>query len=630
MKIILLVTLFNSVSCDWVSLYKEAVKDVGKNPSPCQKAMLKMLANLVLPILDDLWALKMIDATSKFPSGILNLNLGNMGSFDECINTVSKDGTIKGKYCAVSVSIPLSMASTLTQKITNGTSTLDQLSVEAVQSSVEHNPTRIVSQIAAVCLPHQCSIEEINKMIKWFAFDCTTKEDIEKPLSTGATAFIVFASLVGLLMMTSTLYDLYCKQMDKRPTPILLAYSIYSNGKTLLDTKPSELSCVNGMKFFSLVWVVYGHTYGEFPVSPFINGFDIIANMDSLKSMLGQATFAVDTFFCLAGILLTYTFMKSVNKSNKFNLLSFYIHRYLRLTPALIVLIFSTMTILEYLGSGPHWKTATANFTKSCKEHWWSALFHTWYLDVDMQLHFLSPIILLPLWKYPKYGLGILAAATLGSLVPVVIIVYRYQLPALTVLAFLPERGADFMYKYYFKTHTRATTYLIGMCAGYFLYKLRYSDMTIPKFPKIPILLLWGAFIALILGLVFAGYDTLMGPEYKVLDNAMYLTFVKPVWAICICWVVLACTCGYGGIINSFLSHPAFQVLSKLSYCVYLVHYVIITLRAYSFKNGVYFSDINAYYEFWGHLGVSTILAVVWVLAFEYPIVVIEKHIFGR
>nr|CAI5854030.1 unnamed protein product [Callosobruchus analis] len=37
---------------------------------------------------------------------------------------------------------------------------------------------------------------------------------------------------------------------------------------------------------------------------------------------------------------------------------------------------------------------------------------------------------------------------------------------------------------------------------------------------QILILLLWGAVIALILGLVFAGYDTLMGPEYKVLDNA--------------------------------------------------------------------------------------------------------------
>nr|CAI5854031.1 unnamed protein product [Callosobruchus analis] len=84
------------------------------------------------------------------------------------------------------------------------------------------------------------------------------------------------------------------------------------------------------MKFFSLVWMVYGHTYGEFSDSPFINGFDIIAYMDTLKSMLGQATFAVDTLFYLAGMVLTYTFMKAVNSSNKFNLLSFYIHRYLR------------------------------------------------------------------------------------------------------------------------------------------------------------------------------------------------------------------------------------------------------------------------------------------------------------
>nr|CAH7737196.1 unnamed protein product [Callosobruchus chinensis] len=78
--------------------------------------MLKMLANLVPPKLDDLWALKMIDATSKFPSGILSGNLGNLGNFEECINTVSKDGSIKGKYCTKG-----GLADEFTEKMTNST-----------------------------------------------------------------------------------------------------------------------------------------------------------------------------------------------------------------------------------------------------------------------------------------------------------------------------------------------------------------------------------------------------------------------------------------------------------------------------------------------------------------------------
>nr|CAI5851555.1 unnamed protein product [Callosobruchus analis] len=425
MKIILLVILFNSVSCDWVSLFKEAVKDVGKNPTPCQIAMLRI--------------------------------------FDECINTVSKDGTIKGKYCSKT-----GMAqSILIQNVPNNTSSLDQLRlVQAVQPIFQQQTTGIGFPIA-VCLPHQCSTEEINKMIKifeWSAFEC-----------------------------------------------------------------PSELSCVNGIRALSMVWVVYGHSLCAYALSPVINLVDLLAYINTLKAMVVHAgVFAVDTFFCLSGLLLTYIFIKSVNKMDKFNLLSFYLHRYLRLTPALLILIFSTVTIFEYLGSGPRWATGVQYYKNPCTENWW------------------------------------------------------------------------------------------GLCCI-----SRTMSMIV-------VLSLWGAVIAIMLGLVFAGHDTLMGSEYKAFDNIMYLTFVRPVWALCICWIVLACTCEYGGIINSFLSHPAWQVLGRFSYSIYLVHFNIIMWRTFSLKNGIYFNDINLQYEFWGHFAFSTMLAVFWVLAFESPIIVLEKYIFGR
>nr|CAH7737193.1 unnamed protein product [Callosobruchus chinensis] len=161
------------------------------------------------------------------------------------------------------------------------------------------------------------------------------------------------------------------------PKPLLLVYSVYSNGKKILETKPSELSCVNGIKFFSMVWVVYGHTFCAYAAGPLVNVLDAIAYIDTLKAMIVHAgVFAVDTFFCLSGLLLTYTFMKTVNKLNKFNLLSFYLHRYLRLTPALIILIFSTTTILEYLGSGPRWDMGVQYWKRPCTERWWSSLLY--------------------------------------------------------------------------------------------------------------------------------------------------------------------------------------------------------------------------------------------------------------
>nr|CAI5847056.1 unnamed protein product [Callosobruchus analis] len=130
---------------------------------------------------------------------------------------------------------------------------------------------------------------------------------------------------------------------------------------------------MNGIKFISIVWVVYSHTVLEFTDSPVINWVDVLAYKKTLKIMLPQGTIAVDTFFCLSGILLVYTFMKRVNKSNKFNILSFYRHRYLRLASPFLILVFST-TILEYLGSGPRWEVDVKSYTDRCKSHWWSAL----------------------------------------------------------------------------------------------------------------------------------------------------------------------------------------------------------------------------------------------------------------
>jgi len=44
-----------------------------------------------------------------------------------------------------------------------------------------------------------------------------------------------------------------------------------------------------------------------------------------------NSTVSVDTFFLLSGLLVTYNLLKALNKSKgKFNLLMFYVHRYLR------------------------------------------------------------------------------------------------------------------------------------------------------------------------------------------------------------------------------------------------------------------------------------------------------------
>ncbi|KYB28128.1 hypothetical protein TcasGA2_TC034672 [Tribolium castaneum] len=71
----------------------------------CEQQLGEYLANLSLN--ESSWALQMLDATSKIPSGILSLNFGEMGDFDQCINvkTTTNTGIILGKYCLGFISI---------------------------------------------------------------------------------------------------------------------------------------------------------------------------------------------------------------------------------------------------------------------------------------------------------------------------------------------------------------------------------------------------------------------------------------------------------------------------------------------------------------------------------------------
>jgi len=45
------------------------------------------------------WALRMIDASTKFPDGLLYGHWDHLGHWDECLSVSSDDATIKGRFC---------------------------------------------------------------------------------------------------------------------------------------------------------------------------------------------------------------------------------------------------------------------------------------------------------------------------------------------------------------------------------------------------------------------------------------------------------------------------------------------------------------------------------------------------
>ena len=161
---------------------------------------------------------------------------------------------------------------------------------------------------------------------------------------------------------------------------IIKAFSVYTNGRTIFTTTtptPDHLSCLNGLKFISMMWIVLGHQFSIPIYGSITNTKYVLQWTDKLHSMvLISATLSVDTFFTISGVLMSYGFMKTKYRSTRFNILFYYCHRYVRLTAPLVPVVLVSATLLKYLGSGPKWPYMFLYFQKNCQLYWWSTLLY--------------------------------------------------------------------------------------------------------------------------------------------------------------------------------------------------------------------------------------------------------------
>lgn len=86
----------------------------------------------------------------------------------------------------------------------------------------------------------------------------------------------------------------------------------------------------------------------------------------------------------------------------------------------------------------------------------------------------------------------------------------------------------------------------------------------------------WTLSASCILFLIYGLYNT----ELNALGGAAYSALSHSAWALALAWITIACSTGYGGYINSLLSMPAIYPFSRVTYCAYLVHPLVIRVLA--------------------------------------------------
>ncbi|XP_051154580.1 O-acyltransferase like protein-like isoform X2 [Leptopilina boulardi] len=583
--------------------------------NPCYEELYQFTKSLKK---GELWTYQMADATSKLQPGILVGNIIDLGMYDECLSiNVNKNGSlIRGRHCMYSLS-------------TNKKEIMPMLSI---------------------CVPSICNATDINRLLNLIINNITDIHEFGIELksttcsridtlewSNGSIIALSFIVIYVLILIGCTILDIFYATRDSNNIFVktLIPFSLRRTSWKILNTKVnnSSIPVLNGIRVLSIAWVVMGHTYATrvMTIVNKLHALEWFASWDSIYMVL--APYAVDSFFTVSGFLMAYHFLKKFEKVGSTNIFEYYIHRYIRLTPAVGMLLVFTIFIVPHIGSGP--LRESYEIYNQCDECWWTILLylqnfinshvmclaHLWYLAVDMQLFWYSPIILYPLAIKPKIGLLILLISFIANLITTGIIIgvneYSYNLMA--------ERNMEMFEAVYRVPYTRAGPWLVGIFFGYLIVKQNI------RFTKKIEILGWigtaASFIFCTLGVIYCQRKDY---KYNISFEIIFGSIARSIWGLGVSWIIYTSINIRGGPITKFLSLPIFVPLAKLSYCIYLVHASVQLLLESTTRVNVYFSDIQFISISFSDFILSIPLAFIFSLCFESPILVLEKMILGR
>ncbi|XP_027880659.1 O-acyltransferase like protein [Xiphophorus couchianus] len=261
-----------------------------------------------------------------------------------------------------------------------------------------------------------------------------------------------------------------------------------------------------------------------------------------------------------------------------------------------------------------------------CKAYWWANLLlvsnllpvheicipWTWYLSLDFQCYATTPLLVyiyrLKRSVFAVVVVGILVSTTVASAA----ITARLHLPVFQPSTITSD---NYVLHYYVKPYTRYGPFLIGILTG--IYLTRKKDQLLKE--RWQAALGWFCCFSLMVLLIGLAYFLKETPPYPSVTHALYQGLHRPVWALTLSWIILACEEGCGGFIKTFLSFGFWVPLSNISFACYLIHPIFIILYNGMQETPIHYTDINFMYLFLGHLVLTLAVGCVLTMLVEKP-----------
>ncbi|XP_050294047.1 nose resistant to fluoxetine protein 6-like isoform X2 [Anthonomus grandis grandis] len=461
--------------------------------------------------------------------------------------------------------------------------------------------------------------------------------------------FVIAASVYERYYLYGQKLNMY----DSGPSRVGLlisAFSVPKNWERLRSTDPSsdhrKLRSIQGIRFYNMICVIMSHTIMGILGGPVSNPLYTEQSTTKVLNMfIANGWYVVQTFFVISGWLLTYHFfvmtaeVKNLRISHVFWTI---INRYIRLAPAVAVMVGFHSTWLVHLSRGPYWDMFVGEEYRNCRKNWWTnllfvnnyvdnnnmCLHQTWYIAADMQLFVLSVILLYFLGKNPikiKVIFGLLL--TIGFLVPgIIAYVNKYdivirQYPE--VLYNLNLLRLDHWHILYSSAYSNIFGYTIGMVFGYLFYRYRNTCFRINR---IHVILWWLLTFGLCIFMVLIS-ALFYNPAFHVtpLKSAFYWASGKNLFALGIAIGIFGFTQKVGWFARSMCEFEPVQVLGRLTYSTYIIHVAFIRWKIGFKRYPASADDTMLFFSVLGDVAVAYLGGTLLCLLVEMPVSAIQK-----
>ncbi|KAJ8734676.1 hypothetical protein PYW08_013926 [Mythimna loreyi] len=467
---------------------------------------------------------------------------------------------------------------------------------------------------------------------------------------------------------------------------ILLSFSILSNGRTILSTDPPNdgaLTCLHGMRFMSVIWVIMVHTYLTIFYVADNKVMRVITERNFWYQSVGNASYCVDTFFVISGILVTILFLRTEDKkaakatqqdkqdinknlngfsnsalsisvisqqSFKEDLLdkpktsaysmaefiamikSFFIlfsYRLVRLTPAYGFVIGLNEIALRYSHDRSVFEPAIFDHI-TCDKYWWRNLLYINNLYPQREMCMVWSWYMANDTQFYVVGIILLLISVKHPKAAMV------SLGLLMVSSWATTIYISVWHQYkariqepfemfdplYDKPWSRIGPYLVGMVVGWYLHKTKCQL----RLPYWVVALGWPVSLAIIGSLIFS----MVNGYFEVWPTAFYISVGHTAWGVAVAWVAISCCSGYGGLVNSALSYRGLLPLSRLTYCAYLVHPTIMMYTSFLLDGPYHMQNSTVLAIYAGYAVMAFLASFAISLAFEAPAVRLLKIISGQ